>query len=254
MKLIKYLEFKEEDFSPIKSFHIKNELSPKCWHKFAIIDSIRTQLLTIAKDFYNSIEMDANIIDIVLCGSLCNYNWSEKYSDFDLHLIIRYSDVDENIDLVNKTCEYAKKIWNNEHDIKIVGYDVEIYIQDINDLNLSMSSGKMGGVFSLLNNKWIKKPIHVDFKIDEKLILEKSKSIMIEVDDIENKSISDDYKLFDEKITKVWKKIKRYRKSGLESEGGELSIGNLVFKLLRRNGYISKIMKLKRDTYDKKFK
>ena len=35
---------------------------------------------------------------------------------------------------------------------------------------------------------------------------------------------------------------------------GELSLGNLVFKLLRRNGYIEKIMKLKKKSYDKQFK
>ena len=43
----------------------------------------------------------------------------------------------------------------------------------------------------------------------------------------------------------MWDKIKNYRKSGLESEGGEFSIGNLVFKLLRRNGYIEKMIELK---------
>ena len=64
----------------------------------------------------------------------------------------------------------------------------------------------------------------------------------------------DKYESFLEKLQKVWDKVKNYRKSGLESEGGELSLGNLVFKLLRRNGYIEKIMKLKKKSYDKQFK
>ena len=41
------------------------------------------------------------------------------------------------------------------------------------------------------------------------------------------------------------------RKSGLE-KGGEFSIENLTFKYLRNNGYIGKLMKIKRDTMDKK--
>ena len=63
----------------------------------------------------------------------------------------------------------------------------------------------------------------------------------------------DKWQYFEQKIDKVWKKIKNYRKSGLDSEDGEFSIGNLVFKLLRRNGYIEKVMKLKRYAYDKQF-
>jgi hypothetical protein len=73
------------------------------------------------------------------------------------------------------------------------------------------------------------------------------------VDDIENESKKYKYEDFEEKISKVWKKIKNFRKSGLE-EGGEYSIGNLVFKLLRRNGYIGKIIKLRGDIYDYQFK
>lgn len=74
------------------------------------------------------------------------------------------------------------------------------------------------------------------------------------IDDIIDESKEKDYDELEPKIKKVWQKIKNYRKSGLESESGEFSIGNLVFKLLRRNGYISKVMELKRNLYDKQFK
>ena len=46
-------------------------------------------------------------------------------------------------------------------------------------------------------------------------------------------------------------RLKKFRQSGLET-GGEFSYENLVFKLLRRNGYIEKLFKLKRDIIDKK--
>ena len=74
------------------------------------------------------------------------------------------------------------------------------------------------------------------------------------VDDLEDEVDEDKYEAFVEKIQKVWDKVKNYRKSGLESEGGELSIGNLVFKLLRRNNYITKIMDMKKKAYDNQFK
>ena len=255
MKVDKYFEFVQADLEPIKSFYLKDELNPKVWDEESELDSeIREQLLQIAQDFYENIEMPADVVDIAFCGSLCNYNWSEKYSDFDLHVIIDFDDVDDNFELVEKACDYAKKVWNAQHDIKIKNYEVEIAIQDNDDLNKAIEGGRMGGVFSLLNNRWIKRPERADFEPDESLISEKAKTIMMSVDDIEEESEEDKYEAFDEKISKVWKKIKDYRQSGLESESGEYSVGNLVFKLLRRNGYIGKIMELKRKVYDNQFK
>ena len=252
MEIRKYFEFVKSDFDAIKSFYIKDELPQKVWNNFKIKKEIREQLITIGQDFFDKTEIDAEVKDIVLCGSLCNYNWSEKYSDFDLHIIVDFNDIDDNYTLVEQLCDYAKKVWNSQHDIKIKGYDVEVAIQDETDLSEALKTTRMGGVFSLINDKWIKRPEKVEFEPDEKLIKEKAKSLMMKIDDIEEGK-DDSYNEFKEKIDSAWKKIKDFRKSGLESEGGEFSVGNLVFKLLRRNGYVSKIMDLKREKYDKQF-
>ena len=253
MKLDKFFEFKRGVFSPIKSFYLKDELNPKLWDDFKLDDDIREDLLRIGSDFFEKTDIKSDVIDIVLCGSLCNYNWSERYSDYDLHIIIDFSDIDENYELVEQLCDYAKKIWNSQHDIKIKGYEVEVAIQDKSDMEASIKAGRMGGVFSLMEDKWIKKPIRVEFKPDEKMIKEKAKNVMMMVDDILDESKNDNYDEFESKISKAWKKIKTYRQSGLDSESGEFSVGNLVFKLLRRNGYIGKIMKLRKELYDKQF-
>lgn len=254
MKLSKYFEFVQADFEPIKSFYMKDELNPKLWENSKLDKEIRESLLKIAEDFYEKLELGVEVKDIALCGSLCNYNWSEKYSDYDLHIIINFSEVDENYELVEKLVDYAKKVWNEQHDIKIKGYEVEIAVQDNDDLAEAIKSGRMGGVFSLIDNKWIKRPERVDFEPDEKLIREKAKTLMTTIDEIEDEKDEDKYEAFIEKIDKAWKKIKDFRKSGLESESGEFSVGNLVFKLLRRNGYIEKVMKMKKQNYDKQFK
>ena len=248
MKLIKYFEFNQSDLDAVKSFRIKDELNPKIWTDFEINSEVREDLLKIAQDFYGSTDLQADVDDIILTGSLSNYNWSEKYSDYDLHILIDFSQVNESVELVKKYADSVKKIWNDEHDIKIKGYEVEVYIQDVSEPHTST------GVFSLLNNKWKVKPERVEFEPDENMIEEKGKSVMMLVDDLEEEVDEDKYESFLEKLQKVWDKVKNYRKSGLESEGGELSLGNLVFKLLRRNGYIEKIMKLKKKSYDKQFK
>ena len=247
----KYFEFVQDDFEPIKSFYLKDNLNDKVWNKFELNRDIREKLLKIGQDFFDETEIKTDVIDIVLCGSLCNYNWSERYSDYDLHIIVNMKDIDDDIELAEKLCDYAKKMWNTKHDIKIEGYDVEVAIQDSEELQNSVRDGRMGGVYSLLHDQWIKKPQKVEFEPDEKLIRMKAETVMSSVDELD---VEEEYAEFKEKIDKVWKKIKDFRKSGLESAGGEFSVGNLVFKLLRRNGYIQKVIEMKNKSYDKQFK
>jgi hypothetical protein len=252
MRFQKFFEFNQKDLDPIKSFYIKDELNPKIWGDFKLDQDVRENLLTIARDFFETLDTECEVKDIALCGSLCNYNWSEKYSDYDLHIIIDYRDIDENVELVEKFCDYAKKQWNSNHDIKIKGYEVEVAIQDEKDLKTAISTGRMGGVFSLMKNKWTKKPEKVEFIPDEKTLERKATVLMDTIDELEEEVDEDKYTKFKEKIDRLWKKIKKYRQSGLEEEG-EYSTGNLLFKLLRRNGYISKVMDLKKKSYDQQF-
>ena len=253
MKLDKYYEFVQADFEAISSFHIKDELNKKIWKDGDLDDEIRRNLLRIGQDFYAESDLEADVIDVVLCGSLCNYNWSERYSDYDLHVIIHYKDIDENYELAEKICDLTKKLWNLKHDIKIAGYEVEVMIQDEDDMNEAIKGGRMGGVYSLMKDKWIRKPERKDFVPDEKLIRSKAETVMSQVDELEEQIHEDKYEDFVKKLDAVWKRIKDFRKSGLESESGEFSIGNLVFKLLRRNGYLDSVMKMKREAYDKQF-
>lgn len=246
MRFQKFFEFQKKDLEPIKSFYLKDELNPKIWTDFEIDSEIREKLLQIAQDFYNSTELEADIKDIILTGSLANYNWSEKYSDFDLHILIDFRDVDDNVVLVKKFTDSIKSLWNQTHNIKISNYEVEVYLQDVSEVH------KSSGVFSLMKNKWKIKPSKVNFEPDEEEIEEKASLLMSSIDDIESRLEEDTYEILKDKISVIWKKIKSKRKSGLE-EGGEFSTGNLVFKLLRRNGYLEKIMNLKRTSYDKQF-
>jgi len=254
MKLSRFYEFVQADFEAIKSFYLKDELNPKLWEGFDLDEEIRRDLLRIGKDFYDGTGIEADVLDIVLCGSLCNYNWSERYSDYDLHIIIDLSDVDENPEMAESHCDFAKKLWNSQHDIKIAGYEVEVAIQDKEDMKRSIKAGRMGGAFSLMKDEWIKKPEKTDFEPDEMVIRKKAIPIMEQIDELEEEISEDRYEAFKEKIDKVWKKVKDFRKSGLESESGEFSTGNLTFKLLRRNGYITKVMEMKSKSYDRQFR
>lgn len=241
----KIFEYTESDLAPLNSFNLKDSLYPELWKNDQLDENVRETLLEIANDFYKSLELKAPIKDIILTGSLANYNWSEKYSDYDVHIVIEYKDVNKDEKLVEKLLDYSRKIWNLEHDITVKGFEVELYVQD------EKSKLDATGVYSLSSKKWLRKPSKIDFKPDLKMIELKSKDLMDQIDSLENKFISgEDLLNVEENLQKVWAKIKRYRSEALEKEG-EFSTGNLIFKFLRRNGYSGKVIKLRKDIYDK---
>jgi hypothetical protein len=249
MKINKYFEFVQADLEPVKSFHLKDRLNPKVWDNTNEMNrEVREQLLQIANDFYEQTDIDAEIKDIILTGSLANYNWSEKYSDYDLHILIDFKDVSDDVELVKKFVDGARKIFNDNYDLKIAGYEVEVYIQDLEEPH------KSTGIYSIKDDKWLVKPIKIDFELDEEAVKEKARSVMMRINDLEEEVGKIEHEKFIERVNKVWEKIKNFRKSGLAEESGELSIGNITFKLLRRNGYITKIIDMKKKSYEKQFK
>jgi hypothetical protein len=228
---------------------LKDSLNPKVWPDGdeKVNQKIRKDLLEIAEDYFGNLEVNAKLQDIVLTGSLANFNWSE-YSDFDLHLIFDFGEINKDEELVRKFLDAVEKVWKLQHDITIEGYEVEVYCQDSKQEHIST------GQYSLMEDKWLVKPSKDSFVPDEELIKRKAEQIMSSVEDLENDLEEDQsYDLINAKLKKVWKKIKDNRKAGLEREG-EYSVENLVFKLLRRNGYIGKILDVKRKAYDKQFK
>jgi len=240
------IEDKKGDKKIIKSFKSKDTLSNQIFEgdkgKFVMRDDIKTALLKIGDDFIESLGVEFFIHDIVLTGSLANYNWS-NFSDVDLHIVIDYKESKYNSEILKEFFDAKKNIWNEKHNIVIKGYDVELYVQDVNEEHVS------SGVYSILHNKWIIEPEQKNPNIDDRMILQKGEEYMKKIDNIIEKGKKGVDVLND--IENIRSKIKSFRQSGLDS-GGEYSYENLTFKLLRRNGYIGKLLKLKITLTDKK--
>lgn len=235
----------------LSSFKPKKELNEKFWLNNKLKPIVRKRLLKIADDFIDFLKVDIKKVeDILFLGSLANYNWS-SYSDVDLHLLVDFKTINKDVELVRDYFDSKRNLWNNEHDnLKIFGLPIEIYVQDKNDENASV------GVFSLEKNKWLTKPEVIDDKdFDKKKIKEKAAVIMTDIDDLlskyKKKPSFNELNTISNKVKKLHDKIKKMRKVGLASEKGETSVGNIVFKVLRRNGYMEKLVDLKTLTYDK---
>jgi hypothetical protein len=231
----------ELDFS---SFKIKDTLNPEVWqNENQIKSNLKELLIKIANDYYKTLKLNIPISDITLTGSLANYNWS-KYSDFDIHILIDTKKFGEKEELIKELIDFKTRAWNDKHDIKIKGYDVELYIQGNDQEHHST------GVYSLMNDEWLTKPEKVNPKIDKDLIKVKYNSIVNTLSDIKKEYKKGKFDIVAKRLEKLKDKIKKMRQSGLE-DGGEFSPENITFKLLRRNEIMTQIGDLLDKSFDK---
>lgn len=226
-----------------KGFTQHKELNPQIFdEEQRIRPEVRKKLILAANDFIDTLNIDnIDFEDIVIVGSIVNYNWN-PYSDVDLHIIFDFKEIDENIELVSEFFMAKKSLWNQDHDVKIYEYDVELYGQDINEENAS------GGIYSLMKNEWVKKPEPEQYEVSESSLIKKTKYFIKLLNDVLELDATDETKI--KKLKAIKEKIKKYRKSGLET-GGEYSEENLTFKMLRRSGYLEKLSDIKNDLEDK---
>jgi predicted nucleotidyltransferase len=207
---------------------------------------VRKKLLEISNQFIDFLGVDVVITDIIMIGSLVNYNWS-KFSDIDLHMVVNFNQFPENSkDLYLEFFDLKKVIFNQKHNIKMFGYDVECFVQKEDETTFS------SGIYSILYDMWMNEPKKdTDKDIDSKLIKDKAQQWMRIIDGVINNIEDEEPDEIKSLVKKYKEKLKKFRNCGLE-KNGEMSIENLVFKLLRRNGYIEKLYDLPTEIIDKK--
>jgi hypothetical protein len=245
------IEVEPEDIS-LRSFKVRDYLENHIWDDEGNLDlSVRRALMDISDDFWKSCNVRwVKPKTVLLTGSICNFNWS-KYSDIDVHLVVDFSKVHSKKDFVQEYFDEKKNEWNNAHDkLKVYGFPVEMYVEDVDTETVS------GGIYDLYQNKWIKKPTGVDIKpikLNKYGIKEVASVIMTEIDDMcdEFQEETDKHKIevIGEKCEELLSKIKAIRKTGLKK--GEMGSGNIVYKVIKRSGYMDKLWKLSTDIYDK---
>lgn len=231
----------------LKSFKPQSELDPKIWYlpnekymgdpegqKYKMKPEVRERLLEIAYQFLDYLKIDLIVTDIVLTGSLANYNWS-KYSDFDIHIIANYNQFPQSqLELYKELFMLKKALFNKTHDIRLFGYETELYVEGEEEAHFS------SGVYSLLYDDWQHKPEKGDVKIDKETVKRKAQQWMDIIDGVLENIEDEDIEDAKELIEKYKEKLRKFRTCGLQKDG-EYSSENLVFKILRRNGYLEKL-------------
>ena len=235
----------------VDSFEVKDSLHPRFWNDEQHLDvHIRRALLVIAKDFIDEYNLgEYEIDDIIMTGSLANYNWSEEFSDIDLHIIMDTTQLSEDPSLAKSISDAMRNVWNKTHtDISVGGFPVELYIQDTHEPH------KSSGVYSLLDDEWKTSPSldKLSGEIEEDEIKTRAAEYMNLIDKIEMMYNDIDPLQMYHCCAKLMDKIKAERASGLtKDDATELTAGNLIFKSLRRSGYIEKLIDIKRRCFDR---
>jgi ribosomal protein S18 acetylase RimI-like enzyme len=217
------------------TFHDK--LNPKLWIGVVLRPEVKDQLMTIAQDFLEELGVhDLDVKDITISGSNAAYSYT-KHSDLDLHILVDMGNLP--VDEVYKELFTAKKtIYNDTHDIKIHGIPVELYVQDSRQPVVSL------GEYSVMHDKWLKIPTKRRSNFDQTSTKSKYEKLLglIEIA-LQSKKYS--------KVKHIIDTIKRYRQAGLD-KGGEFGPENLAYKMLRSQGYITKLYELRDKLHSEK--
>jgi hypothetical protein len=186
-----------------------------------LLPEVRDKLLAIAADFQEFLGVDdLTVRDITISGSNAAYSYT-KNSDIDLHLVVEMP-----ADPVYQELFNAKKYqYNDEHNIKIGGADVELYVQPADQAHHSL------GIYSVKNSDWISVPQRKRAQIDDACVRDKVSDLDVRIHAaIKSKDL--------DRISTLWDKIKAMRQGGLEQHG-EFGCENIAFKLLRNRGCIA---------------
>ena len=232
------------DDDDLLAFDVQPDLQPKIWNgDDAIRRGAKSALMQIVDEFMAGLDMDIEIKDIIVTGSIANYNWS-KFSDIDLHILVDFADVNENEEMVKKFFDAVRSNWNKLHDITVKGHEVEIYVQDEHEPHIST------GVYSLLNDRWLVKPKKIRPAIDRGTATKKMRQMARQIGKLSAVYDRGDYEGAFDMAQRIKGKLKRMRQSGL-AETGIYSPENLAFKMLRRSGDIEELFSVYTAAYDK---
>jgi predicted nucleotidyltransferase len=220
---------------------LRSELNPKIWNADNTLKpEVKQALMDIANSYFESLELDMEVKDVLFTGSLANYGWTDE-SDIDLHIIVDYKDLKE-IPFLEDYLYLKKKNWLDGHNISIFGFEVEPFAKD------EEKQYDYKAIYSVLNNEWIVAPRKDKPAIDFETVKEKAASIMNDIDMIVD--IKDNDKQL-KSAEKLKNKLGGLRAIGLAKDG-EYSNENLIYKTLRKTGYLDKLGETKDAAFDAK--
>ena len=224
-----------ENYRLSDAVKFNDELNPRLWGPDEhLLPAVRERLLAIADDFRESLGIDVEVKDITVSGSNAAYTYT-PHSDIDLHLVVDLPEADAS-EVYRELFDAKKYQYNDQHDYKIGGYDVELYVQDASKPHHSQ------GIYSLMHNDWVRVPSRRKPTVDDISVKSKYEDIGQRIDAaIESGDLA--------RMDAMAAKIREMRQAGLDAHG-EFGPENLAFKVLRGNGTLEKLRNARKAVQD----
>jgi predicted nucleotidyltransferase len=221
----------------------KDRLFPKFWRQGSLNPIVARKLMAIADQIIKSLQLDSNVEDVIITGSIASYNWHEL-SDIDLHIMLDFEKIDKNFDLVKRMLDQTRINWNKKHNIRIADKEVEIYFQHYTEPH------EANGIWSLELEKWLATPVKLNPELDLKTTEKKAEAIAQSIEHVQDMISKSEYKEAYEYADKIKLKIAKMRQTGLANDG-IFSPENLAFKMLRNSGLLEMLSTSKILAFDK---
>ena len=206
-------------------FH--QQLNPKLWgNDEHLLPEVQEKLRAIADDFREFLGIDdLRVKDITISGSNAAYTYTDT-SDIDLHLVVDLPWADQS-EVYRELFDAKKYQYNNQHDFVVRDFSVELYVQNANEEHVSQ------GIYSILNQDWVRVPSRSQPEINDISVTSKYQDLAERISQaVQSKNL--------EQMNQLARKIKNMRQSGL-AKTGEFGPENLAFKLLKKNGDLTRL-------------
>lgn len=202
-------------------------LNPLIWNgdntlKDGICDAIRN----IVNQFKDDLQVPMEIVDVTLVGSNASYNYTE-HSDIDIHIVVNNEVLPYDSKVLKLLYNAARNKFNKDYSITIKGLPIELSIEDISSTVCS------NGIYSVLNNEWIKEPKPIDTNVFD---MKNTDSFVRLCDEIEKVLANPTSKDIKEMINHLY----IIRKNSIMVDG-EYGKGNLLFKEIRNTGLLQQL-------------
>jgi hypothetical protein len=201
-----------------------------------LMPEVRIQLRKIADSFIRFVGVPLDVKDIVFTGSNASYHYTQ-HSDIDLHVVVKLKGGASMRAYMRQLFDAKKSLWNQTHKIHIRGFEVELYIEPTEEPAVS------SGVYSIMNDKWVKHPTNEKPSMDDVSVRSKYRQYKDEIDTAVRSNDATE-------IESLLTELRQMRSSGL-AKGGEYSVENIVYKLLRARGDLQRLWSARADLGDK---
>lgn len=209
----------------IESYEIHEQLNKKIFDGEKLKPEVREKILDIVDEFIDNLWIKIDVLDIQLLGSNASYNYTDQ-SDMDIHIITNFELLNVPEEVANALYNLEKSNFNDKYDITIKGIPVELYVEDVN------SGAVSNGVYSVVNDNWIKFPKKIinvpKYDLDKQISIWENK-----INNVVNNGTIDD-------IKNVINILYMIRKNSITVDG-EFGKGNVLFKELRNKGLLDSL-------------